>query len=115
MFFQDGGNLERTGKGCHFVFLAHASVRQVYLDDFSYRVCLSEQFPGARFAQRGFVRGGKGVMQVAVQHFIFEEAGESSVCPGNQDRIVFLVPYGDGIAVDRAEAQVILHFRILLF
>ena len=42
MFFQDGGNLERTGKGRHFVFLAHASVRQVYLDDFSYRVCLSE-------------------------------------------------------------------------
>ena len=50
MFFQHGGNLERTGKGRRFVLITHATVRQVYLDDLSYRVCLSEQLPGARFA-----------------------------------------------------------------
>ena len=50
IFFQYGGNLERTGKGRRFVLIPHATVRQVYLDDLSYGVCLSEQFPGARFA-----------------------------------------------------------------
>ena len=46
MFFQYGSNLERAGKGCCFVLITYASVRQVYLDNLSYRVCFSEQFPG---------------------------------------------------------------------
>ncbi|EEC94408.1 hypothetical protein PRABACTJOHN_04254 [Parabacteroides johnsonii DSM 18315] len=60
MFFQDGGNLERTGKGRHFVFLAHASVRQVYLDDFSYRVCLSELVSGRTIRSARLCPGRKG-------------------------------------------------------
>ena len=39
-------------------------------------------------------------MQVAVQYFIFKEAGKSSVCYGNQDWVVFFIPYGDGVAID---------------
>lgn len=42
MFFQYGSNLERAGKGCCFVLITYASVRQVYLDNLSYRVCFSE-------------------------------------------------------------------------
>ena len=47
MIFQYGSNLERAGKGCCFVLITYASVRQVYLDNLSYRVCFSEQFPGS--------------------------------------------------------------------